>query len=106
MESVTYQTHSKGLVRVTWKREIDLRHFHTQILLYRAGDVKSFCNGGGGGGIWTISCTKMPAYVVVESGKFCLNELGTNETLSLMRLNIVFTRIERTARVLGRLTHP
>ena len=37
--AVMYQTHWKGLMRVTWEREEDLRHFRREILLYWVGDV-------------------------------------------------------------------
>ena len=37
--AVMYEIHWKGLTRVTWEREIDLRHFRRQILLYWVGDT-------------------------------------------------------------------
>ncbi|CAM9862787.1 unnamed protein product [Sphacelaria rigidula] len=37
--AVMYQTHWKGIMRVTWEREVDLRHCRREILLYWVGDT-------------------------------------------------------------------
>lgn len=41
--ALTYQTHWRGIIRVTWASELDLRYFRREILLYWVGDAVHHC---------------------------------------------------------------
>lgn len=57
--------------------------------------------GMGGGGFVAIFSTEVQLQLVVESGHFCSNALGTNSTHVFMLLGTVFTKIHEHCECVG-----